>query len=138
MDYSLYMMCRGARDGRRKETALRWMISRLRSSPICTMLPMLGIMTSIMAYVAQDDIELNNARQPATNKYVLLPQVVNAFQKVSMQIPLVENGALKAIKAWLNPLPDKSLPSLNIRTDMIDILEKVRLLKLLTRSKMFL
>lgn len=89
---------------------------------------MLGIMTSIMAHVAQDDIELNNARQPATNKYVLLPQVVNAFQKVSMQIPLVENGALKAIKAWLNPLPDKSLPSLNIRTDMIDILEKVRLL----------
>jgi hypothetical protein len=37
----------------------------------------------------------------------------------------IENGALTMIAAWLEPLPDKSLPSVQIRTAMLQALDDV-------------
>lgn len=37
----------------------------------------------------------------------------------------LENQILEAVKLWLEPLPDGSLPSLDIQTEMLDILAKV-------------
>ena len=37
---------------------------------------------------------------------------------------LVENGLMSALADWLSPLPDRSLPSLNLRTE---ILKKLKL-----------
>jgi transcription factor SPN1 len=37
----------------------------------------------------------------------------------------LENQILEAVKLWLEPLPDGSLPSLDIQTEMLEILAKV-------------
>jgi transcription factor SPN1 len=38
---------------------------------------------------------------------------------------LIENGILTAMKAWLGPLPDGSLPNITIRTELIRVLNDV-------------
>lgn len=38
---------------------------------------------------------------------------------------LVESGALEAVKRWLEPLPDKSLPAPNIQRPLFEILRTV-------------
>lgn len=39
---------------------------------------------------------------------------------------IVDNELLSAVKVWLEPLPDKSLPALDIQNALFDILIKVR------------
>jgi transcription factor SPN1 len=39
---------------------------------------------------------------------------------------IIDNGLLKAVKIWLEPLRDKSLPALDIQNSFFDILVKVR------------
>ena len=36
---------------------------------------------------------------------------------------LIENGVMSAIADWISPLPDKSLPSLNIRMELLRVLK---------------
>ena len=36
---------------------------------------------------------------------------------------LIENGVMSAIADWISPLPDKSLPSLNIRIELLRVLK---------------
>lgn len=39
------------------------------------------------------------------------------------QVIFSDNGMLNAVSEWLAPLPDKSLPALEIRTDLLKILQ---------------
>lgn len=48
------------------------------------------------------------------------------FTRTHLHEQFLENQILEAIKLWLEPLPDGSLPSLDIQTEMLDILAKVR------------
>jgi hypothetical protein len=45
--------------------------------------------------------------------------------RTNLHEQFLENQILEAIKLWLEPLPDGSLPSLDIQNDMLDILAKV-------------
>ena len=36
---------------------------------------------------------------------------------------LIENGMMSAVSDWLSPLPDKSLPALEIRTELLKLLQ---------------
>lgn len=47
------------------------------------------------------------------------------FLRTNLHEQFLENQILEAIKLWLEPLPDGSLPSLDIQNDMLDILAKV-------------
>lgn len=38
---------------------------------------------------------------------------------------ILDNGLLDSIRQWLEPLPDRSLPSLDIQSEMLDILDKL-------------
>lgn len=42
-----------------------------------------------------------------------------------MQDSILDNGLLEAIRLWLEPLPDRSLPSLDIQSEMLDVLDKL-------------
>ena len=42
--------------------------------------------------------------------------------QADMAEAMIENGVLSAVSEWLAPLPDKSLPALEIRTTMLKIL----------------
>ena len=44
---------------------------------------------------------------------------------------MIELGVLGAIAEWLAPLPDRSLPNIQIRTFLIDTLKDVRFFILL-------
>lgn len=38
----------------------------------------------------------------------------------------IDSGVMSAIKEWISPLPDKSLPALRIREELLRILQEVR------------
>ena len=44
------------------------------------------------------------------------------ISKSDLNEMLVENGVMSAIADWISPLPDKSLPSLNIRSELLKVL----------------
>lgn len=37
----------------------------------------------------------------------------------------IDSGVMSAIKEWISPLPDKSLPALRIREELLRILQEV-------------
>ncbi|BGP44165.1 Transcription factor iws1 [Rhodotorula kratochvilovae] len=82
---------------------------------------------SEMLRAAEEDIEENNVGRPALNKLRLLPKVVDLMQKTALHDTIVENGMLEAVKRWLEPLPDKSLPALNIQRPLISLLRTINI-----------
>ncbi|GAC92486.1 transcription factor [Pseudozyma hubeiensis SY62] len=78
-----------------------------------------------MVTAADDDEEANRLKRPATNKLKLLPKVVATLQKSHLQQSILDNNLLEGVKRWLEPLPDKSLPALNIQHQFFQILERM-------------
>ncbi|SOV06967.1 related to SPN1 - Spt6-interacting putative elongation factor [Ustilago sp. UG-2017a] len=78
-----------------------------------------------MINAADDDEEANRLKKPGTNKLKLLPKVVATLQKNHLQQSILDNNLLEGVKRWLEPLPDKSLPALNIQHQFFQILERM-------------
>ncbi|PWZ03689.1 hypothetical protein BCV70DRAFT_197891 [Testicularia cyperi] len=78
-----------------------------------------------MVNAADDDEEANRLKKPATNKLRLLPKVVATLQKNHLQQSILDNNLLEGVKRWLEPLPDKSLPALNIQHQFFQILTRM-------------
>eukprot|EP00051_Salpingoeca_urceolata_P019538 m.286281 g.286281 ORF g.286281 m.286281 type:complete len:655 (+) comp19437_c2_seq7:2405-4369(+) len=74
---------------------------------------------------AEEDKVSNEEAKPATKKLQLLPRVVKHLSNTTMQQILIENGVLQAVAAWLQPMPDRSLPSVQLRTQLIHVLEQL-------------
>ncbi|GAA5913226.1 transcription factor SPN1 [Sporobolomyces salmoneus] len=77
---------------------------------------------SRMILAAERDVEDNQDGKPAVHKLRMLPQVIELMQKTALAETIVENGLLEAVKRWLEPLKDKSLPALNIQRPLFNIL----------------
>ncbi|GAA5977398.1 hypothetical protein JCM5350_002452 [Sporobolomyces pararoseus] len=77
---------------------------------------------SKMILAAERDQEDNQDGKPAVHKLRMLPQVVDLMQKTALAETIVEGGLLEAVKRWLEPLRDKSLPALNIQRPLFNIL----------------
>lgn len=78
-----------------------------------------------MKAAAYSDQESNERKQPAMAKIRMLPSVITHLQKVSLYDQFIDNNILEAIKLWLEPLPDGSVPSLDILIALIEILDKM-------------
>ena len=76
-----------------------------------------------MQEAAQDDRELNEKQQTAINKLKLLPTLQKHLLRQDSLPLFVGCGLLSVLAEWLCPLPDKSLPHVQIRTEIIKILE---------------
>lgn len=63
--------------------------------------------------------------EPAVNKLNLLPAVQSVVSTRSMQATLLDYDILRAFSTWLQPLPDKSLPSLTLRSAVYEMLVKL-------------
>ena len=61
----------------------------------------------------------------ALSKLKMLPDVVNMLQKPDYHATMIELGILSAIAEWLAPLPDRCLPNIRIREEMINALKDV-------------
>jgi transcription factor SPN1 len=75
-----------------------------------------------MKNVAGDDRSANEKSITAIHKLKMLPTVVNLLQKSDYHANMIELGILGAIAEWLAPLPDRSLPNIKIREQLIDAL----------------
>ncbi|KAG9314997.1 hypothetical protein JVU11DRAFT_4106 [Chiua virens] len=95
-----------------------------------------------MLGAAADDEQANREKLPATNKLKLLPQVMEVLRKYATHVSsypptnyvshrqslsqsIMDNNLLEGVRRWLEPLPDRSLPALNIQRDFFPILKKM-------------
>ncbi|WOL09278.1 hypothetical protein Cni_G18031 [Canna indica] len=71
---------------------------------------------------AEEDAELNRQNKPAINKLRKLPLLIEVLSKKKLQQEFLDHGVLTLLKNWLEPLPDGSLPNMNIRSAILRIL----------------
>ncbi|KAI3468585.1 hypothetical protein Pfo_025248 [Paulownia fortunei] len=72
--------------------------------------------------VAEEDAELNRQGKPAINKLKKLSLLNDVLSKKQLQQEFLDHGVLTLLKNWLEPLPDGSLPNINIRAAVLKIL----------------
>ncbi|EEC13386.1 conserved hypothetical protein, partial [Ixodes scapularis] len=75
-----------------------------------------------MKAAAEEDKELNLTKRAATKKLKFLPTVVSQLKKMDLKVAFLDQGVLHVMAEWLSPLPDKSLPHLQIREHMLRLL----------------
>ncbi|KAG6842366.1 hypothetical protein C0991_010656, partial [Blastosporella zonata] len=78
-----------------------------------------------MNAAADEDQRANLDKQPALSKLKLLPEAMETLQKASLAQSMIDNNLLEAVRRWLEPLPDHSLPALNIQREFFAILRKM-------------
>ena len=55
----------------------------------------------------------------------MLPMIVTQLRKLDLRESFLDSGVLGVITDWLTPLPDRSLPHLQIRENLLKILIEV-------------
>ncbi|XP_028405720.1 protein IWS1 homolog [Dendronephthya gigantea] len=78
-----------------------------------------------MQEAAQEDRLANEARQAATKKLKLLPTVLKHMLKIDLMLIFVDSNVLPVLKEWISPLPDGSLPHIQIREGILKVLEQL-------------
>ncbi|CCM00115.1 uncharacterized protein FIBRA_02142 [Fibroporia radiculosa] len=78
-----------------------------------------------MLSAAQDDDQSNREKLPATAKLRMLSQVMEVLRKNSLSQSITDNNLLEGVRRWLEPLPDRSLPALDIQKEFFPILKKM-------------
>ncbi|KAG0222227.1 hypothetical protein B0O80DRAFT_499934 [Mortierella sp. GBAus27b] len=76
-----------------------------------------------MREAAFADIDAKLKHQSALSKVRMLDSVKRQLNKSQVHTAFLENGLLEAMKLWLEPLQDASLPSLDIIQDFLDMLD---------------
>lgn len=84
----------------------------------------IAAMITQMKEAVEEDQMLNGAKQVATKKLKMLPSVLRHLHKSDLQMTFLDLGVLPVLKDWLSPLPDGSLPHLQIREGLLKTLDE--------------
>ncbi|WRT65848.1 uncharacterized protein IL334_002799 [Kwoniella shivajii] len=80
-----------------------------------------------MISAADKDEAANRQKLPGTAKLAMLDEVMSVLRNTTLWQSIVDNGVLEAVKRWLEPLPDRSLPSVGIQKAIFEVLPKMDL-----------
>lgn len=75
-----------------------------------------------MIEAANLDVEKNSQGQIATEKLKLLKEVMDVLSKADLAISILDNNLLEAVRLWLEPLPDASMPAYQIQKELMQSL----------------
>ncbi|KAF8959513.1 hypothetical protein BDZ97DRAFT_1735668 [Flammula alnicola] len=78
-----------------------------------------------MNNAVDEDIRSNQEKLPAMAKLRHLPEAMETLRKASLAQSMIDNNLLEAVRRWLEPLPDRSLPALNIQREFFNIIKKM-------------
>ncbi|KAG4304700.1 hypothetical protein PORY_001753 [Pneumocystis oryctolagi] len=78
-----------------------------------------------MRQAAIEDVQANAEKKPAIQKLKMLSEVENALRKTSFTESILDNNLLEVVRIWLEPLPDRSLPALNIQKVLFSALSRL-------------
>ncbi|RLV93239.1 Transcription factor IWS1 [Spathaspora sp. JA1] len=76
-----------------------------------------------MIKAANLDVEKNSQGQIATEKLKFLREVIDILSRADLAISILDNNLLEAVRLWLEPLPDASMPAYQIQKELIQSLE---------------
>jgi len=78
-----------------------------------------------MIFAARKDWNANLNGKPAIHCMKMLPRVIRELSKKLLYNTYLDEHLLDALRDWVHPLPNKSLPPLKVRTEIYRIVEKV-------------
>lgn len=77
---------------------------------------------NMMIEAANLDVEKNSQGHIATEKLKLLKVVMDTLSKADLAISILDNNLLEAVRLWLEPLPDASMPAYQIQKELMQSL----------------
>ena len=88
-------------------------------------------MRNRMTKAAEDDGELVRTGHPASQKLKMLPEVIALLNRTSFSQAILdpEMNLLEAVRFFLEPLTDGSLPAYNIQREIFSALSKLQMTK---------
>lgn len=77
---------------------------------------------SQMELALENDLELYQKRQPAVKRLQMLSRVQDVLSRKKLHAELLDSGILGTLKAWIEPMPDGTLPNSKIRSTILSLL----------------